>query len=56
MWVGVWVQMVEIHFSAIRMSVWMKNVMMTNLANRSLRMAVSAITTVGTLPRCTVNT
>ena len=51
-----WVEMVEIHFSAIRMSEWMKNVMMTNLANRSLRMAVSAITTVGTLPRCTVNT
>ena len=29
---------------------------MGNLANRSLRMAVSATTTVGTLPRCTVNT
>ena len=54
--VGGCLEMVEIHFSAIRMIEWMKNVMMTNLANRSLRMAVSAITTVGTLPRCTVNT
>ena len=30
--------------------------MVMDLANRSLRMAVSATTTVGTLPRCTVNT
>ena len=31
-------------------------VLMRNLASRSLRIAVSATTTVGTLPRCTVNT
>ena len=30
--------------------------MVRDLANRSLRMVVSATTTVGTLPRCTVNT
>ena len=30
--------------------------MARDLASRSLRMVVSATTTVGTLPRCTVNT
>ena len=30
--------------------------MAMDLASRSLRMVVSATTTVGTLPRCTVNT